>query len=210
MQYDISGAKTVSDVLNLINNDPNNQDPTKKVTAQLSSTGNGIQLVTSDTSTTAPLKVTKVNGSQAAEDLGLVPVGASASDPSTVSGGVESITGRDTNPQQVVGAFDSLIRLSTALRANNLSEVDRNITQLTAANSNVTFARAENGARQQGLDTVQSQLENEVTDLTGQLSNEIETDLPTAITQLTQKQAAFQASLQVIARLSQLTILNYL
>ena len=96
----IGSAKTVQDVINLINNDPNNQDPTTKVTAQLAASGNGIVLSTTDTSTVSPFAVIEQNGSTAAADLGLVPAGQTQSNPSTVSGGSETIAGTDVNPQE--------------------------------------------------------------------------------------------------------------
>jgi flagellar hook-associated protein 3 FlgL len=90
---DVSAAQTIGDVIGLINAAGGGL-----VTAALSQFGNGIELTTTDASTTAPFAVFKVLGSQAADDLGLVPVGQDQSAPATVGVGVETITGRDVTP----------------------------------------------------------------------------------------------------------------
>jgi flagellar hook-associated protein 3 FlgL len=74
----------------------------------------------------------------------------------------------------------------------------------------VKFSRAEVGAQQQGLDMLQTRLVNDTTDLQSALSNEIDVDLPSAITKLTEQQAAFQASLEVAGQLFKLSLLDYL
>ncbi len=76
--------------------------------------------------------------------------------------------------------------------------------------SRVTFSRAEIGARQQGLETLQTRLDDEEIELKDSLSNEINTDLAEAISNLTARQAALQASLQLMAQTSKLTILDFL
>ena len=93
LKVTVGSAKTIQDVIDLINNDPNNQAPASKVTAQLAANGNGIVLTTADTATVSPFAVIEQNGSTAAQDLGLVPAGQTQSNPSTVSGGIETIAG---------------------------------------------------------------------------------------------------------------------
>lgn len=80
---DISSAKTIGDVINLINNNPTNTASGVPVVAQLNAYGNGIELVDNDPSTTATLSVTSINSSTAAQDLGLVPVNSGTSNPAT-------------------------------------------------------------------------------------------------------------------------------
>lgn len=208
LEFDASNWATVQDALDAINNHVDNQNPATRVTAQLAETGNGIELITNDTSITATLTVQAKNGSQAAVDLGLIPVGATQSDPPTNSG--SRLTGRDVNLLEVTGAFNSLLRLSQALSANDLREMSRSVTQLDESALGVNFARAELGARQQSIDTLQLRLEDEEVELQLALSGELDVDMAEAITNFTNRQAALQASLQTSAAISRLTLLDFL
>jgi len=73
-----------------------------------------------------------------------------------------------------------------------------------------SFARGEIGARNRTLDTVKSQLEDENVLLKSNLSDAIDTDLTDAISQLTSRQAAYQASLQLASVLFKTTLLDFL
>ncbi|MEX0585116.1 MAG: flagellin, partial [Pirellulales bacterium] len=205
LSFDVSAASTVGDVISLINAAGAGQ-----VTAQLSTFGNGIELLTSDTSTAAQFAVLKVHGSQTAEDLGLIPKGQDTSAAPVVAGGVETITGRDVNPLEAKGVFNSLIRLRDALRNDDLLQISRSVELLDDAVLDLNFARAELGARQQGLDVLSSRLESEQINLEDVLSQEIDVDFVDAVSQLTARQASFQASLQLAAKTFNLTLLDYL
>jgi flagellar hook-associated protein 3 FlgL len=207
MKFDTDGAKTIQDVLDLINNHVNNQDPASRVVARLSVTGNGIELV--DNGTGGPLVVESLNNSQAAEDLGLLPKGETRLVTSG-AGATLTLTGRDVNPQETNSIFTALIRMRDALRANDQISMARAFGLIDQGNSRVTFSRAEIGARQQGLETLQTRLEDEEIELKESLSTEIHTDLAEAISNLSSRQAALQASLQLMAQTSRLTILDYL
>lgn len=132
-------------------------------------------------------------------DIGVTDGGQSA----TVATG-------DRNPREVEGVFNVLVRLADALNQNDILEVERLLAQLDASAENVTLARAEVGARQQSLDVLHDRIDTEVIDLKSVLSNEIEVDLTEAISNLTAKQAAYQASLQMTAQTVRLTLLDYL
>lgn len=207
MKFDTDGVKTIQDVIDMINNHVNNQDPASRVVARLSAVGNGIELV--DNGTGGPLVVEALNNSQAAEELGLLPVGESRR---SVSGGgaTLTLTGRDVNPQETNSVFTALIRMRDALRSNDQNEMARAFGLIDQGNNRVTFSRAEIGARQQGLETLQTRLDDEEIELKDSLSNEIHTDLAEAISNLSSRQAALQASLQLMAQTSKLTILDYL
>lgn len=208
LEFDTSNLDTVQDVIDAINSHANNQDPATQVTAQLAETGNGIELVTNDTSIASTLRVVARNGSQAAQDLGLIPVGQNESDAPT-SGG-SRLTGRDVNQLEVTGAFNSLIKLSRALVDNDLPEMTRLMPQLDDANLNVNYARAELGARQQTLETMQLRLQDEEVEIQTALSEELDVDLAEALSNFTARQAALQATLQSSAAISRLTLLDFL
>jgi flagellar hook-associated protein 3 FlgL len=209
LPIDISSAATIGDVLNLINNDPNNQDPTTRVVASLSPSGNGIQLFDGNTTGTDTLSVTDAFGSNAAADLGLIPQGqTTAAAISSASG--DTLIGTDANPQEVSGLFNSLLRLKASLENFNRDDLARATSLLDQDFDRVTFARADIGARNQAIDTVQTQIDDEVIQLKSNLSDDIDTNLPDAISQLASRQAALQASLQLAAQIFQTSLLNYL
>ncbi|MGH7137377.1 MAG: flagellin, partial [Pirellulales bacterium] len=317
---DLSSAKTVGDVLNLINNNPINTASGIPVVAQLDANGNGIELVDDDPSTTATLSVSSLNGSAAAEDLGLAPATSSTSNPpvagavatttlvgsgpnndlvlqangsgtalngvtvsfipgatpgnesvaydstnhtlsfevgptttantiinvlandpgasqlftaslaptdsgapndgtgiidtsptGTLAGGTpDTLSGTDTNPQEVSGIFTALSRLQTALQNNDLAGIQRAMGLLTGAQQNLSFARAQLGANEQAVTSLQSQVQTETTQLQGALSNNMDVNMAQTISDLVAQQTAFQASLQVTALISKLSLLNYL
>jgi flagellin-like hook-associated protein FlgL len=207
---DIAGAETIGDVINLINNHADNQDPLHRVTAGLATFGNGIRLSTADVSTTATFAVLRANLSQTAEDLGLIPLGADVSDPPVIAAGTETITGRDVNPLEVRGVFQALTRLRDALRANDLRAIERSIELLDESTLDLNFARSELGARQQYVDVLQTRLDVEEVTLRDTLSLDIDVDIVESISALTARQASFEAALRASALVSQLSLLNFL
>ncbi len=128
------------------------------------------------------------------------------------SGGTaETLTGRDTNPQETKGVFNSLVRLSLALESgNSLLDIDRAAELLRDDLTRLDFVRAEVGTRQQSLDVLEIRVEDEEIILKQALSSEIEVDLVEAISTLSARQASFEASLQSTAAISQLSLLDFL
>ena len=80
LNIDISSAKTVGDVLDLINNHPDNLDPNSAVAARLTDYGNGIELIDDNPVTGEAITVSRVSGSHVAWELGLVPWGQDSSE----------------------------------------------------------------------------------------------------------------------------------
>lgn len=75
LEIDASSAKTVGDVIDLINDHPDNQNPDTAVVAALRPLGNGIQLVDDNPDSGESLTVATTGGSAVAWELGLVPWG---------------------------------------------------------------------------------------------------------------------------------------
>jgi flagellin-like hook-associated protein FlgL len=148
--------------------------PPHHVTAQLTQFGNGIELSTSDLSTGQAFAVVKYNGSQAAEDLGLVPVGATSSDPAVLPGNRPDCRPRYQSDGGG-GVFNGLSRLHDALINNDLLGIQRAIDLLDDSSINLNLARGDLGARQQGLDVLQSRLDDEVISLKDALVPKIST-----------------------------------
>ena len=141
------------------------------------------------------------DGSGVVTDLGTV---------GTTSGGTARIAGQDTNPGEVRGIFSALVRLRDALKSDSIPDVSRSIEMLDEGLAAVNFSRAEVGARQKSLESLQTRLGLEEIDLRGALSEDIDVDLAQAISELTARQISLEASLRITGSISQLTLLDFL
>jgi flagellar hook-associated protein 3 FlgL len=204
-------AKTVQDVIDLINNHPSNNTGTTAVTARLAATGNGIELIDASTATTGPLIVESVEGSQAAEYLGFVPSGESQVSTSVPDVGGNYVLGsEDRHTLETDSVFNTLVRLRTALQEGDIPEIGRSLERLDTDRNRVNFARAEIGARLQDLDVINIHLEDEDVLLRAALSDDMDVDLVEAISNLTARQYAYEASLRTAGSLLQLSLLNFI
>jgi len=209
LDIDLTGAVTIADVLERINGHTGNGDGA--IVARLATIGSGIEIVNTDlVSTQAAFAVRSDPRSEAAVELGLVPVGLAVSDPAVVEGAAQVIRGRDPNPQEVAGVFTALLRLRDALQRNDPVQLSRSIQLLDDARTQLNFALAEVGARQQALDVLHDRLETEEIQLADTLSQEIDTDIAETITKLTARQTSFEASLRLAATTFRLTLLDFL
>lgn len=128
----------------------------------------------------------------------------------TDGGRPEALSGTDQNPLEVAGVFNSLILLEQSLSVYNLQEIERAIELLDIDFDRVNVARAEIGARGRALDTLHHRMEDENIELHATLSSEIDTDLTEAISNLTARQAAYEATLRLTAQVFQMTLLSFL
>lgn len=122
----------------------------------------------------------------------------------------EVLTGIDVHQQEVQGVFTALLRLKAGLETNNVREVQRAIDMLDTETVGMQFARAELGAQQQGLDTLQYRLETEEVDLRSSLSLEYDVDFVEVVSKLTAQQVALEAGLRSTSQIFQMTLLNFL
>ncbi len=206
----VSGAQTVGDVINLINNNANNPAGADHITAQLNTTGNGIELVSGDTTSPGAFSVTATDNSSAAVDLGLIPGGQTTSAAAVTAGGQQMISGGDTNPQEVSGMFNSLAKLYTALTTGDSAQVTRTLGALQTSVTQLNYAQSELGTREQFLQSDETANSNTLTTLQSSYSKTVDTDMATAATQLTALQLDYQATIESTGYLAQTTLLNYL
>ncbi len=196
----LASAQSVQDVIDAINAATGGA-----VTASLASVGNGITLTDTTGGVAGDLTVSQPLDSTVAQSLGFLPEGQD-----TVSSTTATLTSEDRNFIENESVFNTLLRLQRALESGSPEEISRAVDGLDADIERVTFARAEVGARQQGLELTLTSLEDETVQLTSALSEELDIDLAEAISDLTARQAAFQASLQTIANILQLSLLDFL
>jgi flagellar hook-associated protein 3 FlgL len=194
----LTGASTVQDVLNAINNADGNTSPATKVTAALNANGNGISLTDASAGSSA-LTVTALNNSSAAANLGIAGTGPGA-----------TLTGADVNPVTPAGLFSSLTLLRDSLLKNDTAGIQRAAAMLTADASRITAAHGVVGAREQAVEARKTAATDENTALKSALSLLSDTDMTSAITRFQQLQTSYQAALQVAQTTRNLSLLDFL
>ncbi|MGE0606238.1 MAG: hypothetical protein AB7O62_03855 [Pirellulales bacterium] len=205
----LGNAVTVDDVLTLINTDAANPNDAFHVIARLATNGNGIELATSSAAGTATLAVLSV-GSPAAHQLGLLKIGQTESDPAVVAGAEEYLSSVDVNPLEGQGVLNALVRLREALRGGDQFGIQRAADLLSVGTDQFNLVRSTLGSRQQSIDSIQTRLQSEQIDLKGALSLELDADLVQVISEFTSRQAAFEATLQLIGLTSKLSLLDFI
>lgn len=211
LAINLSSAATVQDVIDRINSHASNNTGTTAVLARLANTGNGIELVDASTATTGDFIVAAREGSQAAEYLGFVPAGQTQVSTNTADGSGNFVhQSEDRHTLETDSVFNTLLRLRRALEEGNVPEIGRSLDRLDDDVNRVNFARAELGTRLQNLEVVGVRLQDENVQLRAALSDDLDVDLVEAISNLTARQFAFEASLRIASSLLQTTLLNYL
>ncbi len=192
---DISGAVTLSDVLDAINTAADNPGT---LSASLNDFGNGIVL--GDSSGGAgELSVVRANMSNAAADLGILG--------STAGAVLEGQSVRSVEPG---GVFSHLLGLKKALLANDDAGISFYTGRLQDDLPRLLESRASLGARQQRMETVKDRISNEVLELKGMLSDRMDLDYSEAIVKYSTLQASFEAGLQTAGSLLQMSLLDFL
>lgn len=129
----------------------------------------------------------------------------------TANGTPEVFSGRDVNQLEADGVFNTISRLLDAISGEfDYAETQRLVAKLDVDITRVTYSIAEIGARTRAIEDISDKLDDEEIEIKATLSQEIDVDLVEAITNLTQQQATFEASLRMIGRASQLSLLDFL
>jgi flagellar hook-associated protein 3 FlgL len=206
LAIDASGFETVQEVIDAINNHPQNQD-TRRITASLTSVGNGIEL--RGPVDTRPIRVTQAATSNLGNVLGLIPQDNDSSEGSVV-GGFSVLTGTDYRTREPEGTLDTLLRMRDAVASGDTFEIERLSERLNVDLDRSSGARGELGFRSQTIDELKNRAEDQSASMTARLSDEIDADFTETISNINQRQAAIEASLRVIGQASGLTVLNFL
>ena len=106
--------------------------------------------------------------------------------------------------------FTALARLKDALLANDMTDVQRAIGLLDDQMSRFTSVRASVGSRQQGIQSMVDRMVTEDIELREALSMELDADLVEVVSELSAKQAIFEASLRSTAQILQTSLLDYI
>jgi flagellar hook-associated protein 3 FlgL len=106
-------------------------------------------------------------------------------------------------------AIDALTQLQADLNSGQLVQ-QGTIGKIQAALTTMTQARATVGARANRLDEARTSQQALITSNEAMLSQLEDTDMPSAITELTKRQTTYQATLAVTAKVMQTNLLDYL
>ncbi len=199
VSVDISAAVTVQDVLDLINNDPENLG-----TLVASAVPGAEQLQIVDASAgVGDLVVESVGGSFTAENLGID--GRIANPGTTLVGRMLDVAG-----VQVDSIFNALVALRDALAGDDRSVLGLLGGILDGAADRLLNARADTGARAQRLQSARSRFEEEKLQLEELISGDRGADLAEAVADFQEQQTVLQASYAVTSRILSLSLLDYL
>ncbi|MBI4585797.1 MAG: hypothetical protein HY717_17445 [Planctomycetes bacterium] len=199
IDIDISGAETVQDVIDLINNSADNPGT---LTASVVSGQNQIQLDDSSGGS-GDLSVTPLNGSFAAAHLGIQKTAANPT---------AAITGDDLSPagHQASSVFNTLILLRQALSENNSVKLERLGSMIEESRDRLLKARAEVGQRANRIELTRNRLEDQKLRFEALLAEDREVDLSEAVTEFEKQRNVLEASYAVTARILSLSLLDFL
>jgi flagellar hook-associated protein 3 FlgL len=210
---DLTGSVTMQDVLDRINNHVSNQSAATKITASLNSQGNGITLASvlapPGTPDPQPIAVFAVRGAEATWDLGLIPPGQSTAVGSYTATD-SRLVGADPNPQEVRGIFNSMLRFRQAVDQGDAGQVARASQLLEEDLRRLSSTRGSLGISLQQIDNLTQNHEDRTNDLLDRESKLIDADLAATITELTNRQVAYEASLQMLAGSTRLNLFDFL
>lgn len=163
-------------------------------------TGSGASRVTEQ------LKINQYTAATEAQAAALMPY-ASRQDTASILGINQTGTVSEVEEKNV---FQSVKNLENALRNDDTEGILNTLADLDADLAAVLQTRTQLGARLNRLDAAQTRLEDGDKLLVQNLSKNEDADLAEAISELTLSETAFQAALQVTARILQQSLLDFL
>jgi flagellar hook-associated protein 3 FlgL len=206
LEIDVASKTTVGEILDAINQHPDNQD-NRRIVASLAAFGNGIQL--RGPVDTLPIRVQQPENTNLGTALGLIPAGETEAS-SALIGGVSLLVGQPVNPVEPGNAVDTLLRLQEAVRSGDAYEIERLTQRMDGDFDRASRLRGLIGSRGQVVDALKSQAEDQTTEMKARLSEEVDADFTETISEINIRQASMQASLQLIGKTAGLTVLDFL
>lgn len=200
-EVDLAGTLTVQDVLDAINAaaDADGITPAE-FTAHLATDGNGIALTDNTLPPGGTTSVTALNGSHAAEQLGIL---------GSVTGSA-TLTGEDRATVAVDGLLSHLIALHDALKANDEAGIALATDRLEKDIDRLALARAEAGARSRRLLTARYREEDLQLQDMGLKSQVQDLDYTEAALRFSLLQQQLHAGLQTAGHITSMSLLDFL
>jgi flagellar hook-associated protein 3 len=198
VDVDISGARTVADIIAAINND--SQNTGGLLVASVVPGQNRISL-TDNSVGAGTLTAANINGAFAASNLGL-----------DVAAAGNTITGNNLNPTGVEteSVFTALIDLKAALLANDRWAISSVSAKLEYSDEAILSAQGEAGAHSVRIEMTETRVSDENVQLQKLLGEVRDADLVDLATRIQLEQTVYEAALAVAGKIMQTSLLNYL
>lgn len=120
------------------------------------------------------------------------------------------LVGSDVHQRETTGVLNVLVRLETALRAEDDGELARISDLIDRETVRFNQIRGELGTRLQLIDRVESRLLDEDVEIQESISEEFDVDLSEVVLQVSARQQTLEATLRIAASTVQLSLLSYL
>lgn len=109
-----------------------------------------------------------------------------------------------------VDILETIDAIITAINNNDPTQIQANAAQLDASTNQINNARSDVAGRMVRLESAENMITSNQSTLKGIITDTMGVDYVEAATQLNQQQAAFEAALSATAKISQLSLLDYL
>jgi flagellar hook-associated protein 3 FlgL len=109
-----------------------------------------------------------------------------------------------------VDIFETLDAIIAAINSNNPADIQSNAAKLDSSTNQINNARSDVAGRMIRFQSAETMIDRNQATLKGIISDTMGVDYIEAATQLTQQQAAFEAALAATAKITQLSLLDYL
>jgi flagellar hook-associated protein 3 FlgL len=117
---------------------------------------------------------------------------------------------KGTGSYGAVDMLETLDNIITAIRDNNPADIQSNAAKLDSSANQINNARSDVAGRMLRFQSAENMINRNQATLKGIISDTMGVDYIEAATQLTQQQAAFEAALAATAKITQLSLLDYL
>lgn len=107
----------------------------------------------------------------------------------------------------IIGTLDNLIR---DINTNNVTQIQADAAQFDTSSSQINIARSDVANRLKRMESANNMITSDQNTAQGIISDRQNVDFAKAATELTQQQTAFQAALSTTAKISQISLLDYL
>ncbi len=200
-----NGAQTTSDLQGYASE----LDQLIQQAVQVGNSQFGGEYLFAGTAVTQPPYTTTTNASGQITGVTYVGNSTQASVPLSATSSVAPSTSGVTNTG-IASLVNTMIALRDAIQTGDTAGAATAATSLTSAEGVLTDAVAENGAVQARIQSDKTQQQAMATEISSQISTATSADLPTTIVKLNQSQLAYQAALETVSKVMQLSLIDYI